>query len=235
MLCKYWSLLASSKVKFCFWELSRNFLKNIFDLWLVKSKDMELWMWSAGCVSCGCFCVKMAELKIYNINWKSRKKLRFLLSSTFRSFLTPVLERTVRQESPQRYSHSVPELGIRFTEHTSFHLWGSGGSASTILWKYFPDTKTSVFRKVCSMPDTVFNALPLFSHVYFMVMPWGGNHSIPILQMRKPRFRDCPAVQSGDVAGPGLRSISSLGCCSLPPTPTTSPYWRPSRKSVTCK
>ena len=23
--------------------------KNIFDLWLVESVDMELWMWSAGC------------------------------------------------------------------------------------------------------------------------------------------------------------------------------------------
>ena len=45
------------------------------------------------------------------------------------------------------------------------------------------------------------------------------------------RVNDWPTVQSRDVAEPELTSISSLGCCSLPPMPTTSPYWRPSRKS----
>ena len=195
-------------------------------------------MGSAGWVSCSCFCVKMAELKIQNINWKSRKKLRFLLSSTFRRFLTPVLERTVRQESSRGYSHSVPGLGIRFTEHRSFHLWGSGGSASSILWRYFSDTKASVFCKVCSMPDTAFNALPLFSHVYFMVMPWGRSYSIPISQMRKLRLREskwlahCPKQRCGWArAQVNFKSgLLFLPPCPLPPHPEGL-----AGRAITCK
>lgn len=39
MLCKL--LPACSKFKFCFLELSENFLKNILNMWLVESMDTE--------------------------------------------------------------------------------------------------------------------------------------------------------------------------------------------------
>ena len=44
MLCEW--LMGDAKFKFCFWELSGNFLKNILNLRLVVSVDVKPKMWN---------------------------------------------------------------------------------------------------------------------------------------------------------------------------------------------